>query len=120
MTLAVVVAALVAGSTTVRAQPRDAFGRYHALVIGNQQYRSLPVLTTPVADARAVADVFRNDYRFANVRLLVNATRTEMLGALDAFRNSLGPNDNLVVYYAGHGYLDPDRRSRAGAAPDVG
>ena len=32
MTLAVVVAALVAGSTTVRAQPRDAFGRYHALV----------------------------------------------------------------------------------------
>jgi uncharacterized caspase-like protein len=31
-----------------------------------------------------------------------------MVTALDVLRNSLGPNDNLVLYYAGHGYLDQE------------
>lgn len=84
------------------------FGRYHALVIGNEAYRHLPLLKTPVADAKAVADLLRLDYGFENVTLLTNATRAEIIRALDYQRRTLSENDNLLVYYAGHGYLDKD------------
>ena len=54
------VATLVLGLTTaVTAQevtfPAPDFGRYHALVIGINDYEHLPKLVTAVADAEAVA-----------------------------------------------------------------
>jgi len=58
-----------------------------------------------VADARAVADLLRRDYGF-NVRLLTDASRTEMIRALDDVQRTLTDTDNLVIYYAGHGWLD--------------
>jgi branched-chain amino acid transport system substrate-binding protein len=84
------------------------FGRYHALVIGNQAYRSLPRLKTPAADATAVAELLRVDYRFDAVHLILDGTRTEMVRAFDDLRRRLGETDNLVIYYAGHGWLDID------------
>ncbi|MGI9333771.1 MAG: caspase family protein [Gammaproteobacteria bacterium] len=81
------------------------FGRFHALVIGNNAYERFPKLETAVADARAVAEVLRADYGFS-VQVLVNAPRYQVLKALAALRASLSENDNLLVYYAGHGYLD--------------
>jgi len=86
------------------------FGRYHALVIGNQAYKHLKALRTPVADARAVAEVLQRDYGYPkeHVRVLTNATRAEMVLALDMLRRTLGEQDNLLIYYAGHGYLDKD------------
>ncbi|MBM4442251.1 MAG: caspase family protein, partial [Candidatus Rokubacteria bacterium] len=83
-----------------------AFGRYHALVIGNQAYRHLTKLKTPVADARAVAELLRRDYGFQNVRLLTDATRADMVRAFDDLRRQLTEQDNLLIYYAGHGWLD--------------
>lgn len=84
---------------------RAEFGHYHALVIGNAAYRSLSPLKTPVADAGAVAELLRRDYGFT-VRVLTNASRTEMINALDEARRTLTETDNLLIYYAGHGSLD--------------
>ena len=81
------------------------FGRYHALVIGNDTYRSLPVLKTAVADAKAVANELMDQYGF-EVTLLSNATRSQILGALAKLRQKLTWDDNLVIYYAGHGSYD--------------
>ena len=81
------------------------FGRYHALVIGNNDYQSLPKLQTAVADAEAVAQLLEKKYNF-KVRLLRDATRTDILRALNDFRAELTPVDNLLIYYAGHGYID--------------
>jgi formylglycine-generating enzyme required for sulfatase activity len=102
-----VVAVLLGGVGGARGQSAapPALGRYHALVIGNQQYRALPSLKTPAVDATAVADLLRKDYGFT-VRLLVNATRVQMVDALADLRGKLGERDNLLIYYAGHGYLD--------------
>jgi uncharacterized caspase-like protein len=86
------------------------FGRYHALVIGNNEYRQLKPLKTAVADAREVARVLELDYGFT-VRLLLNANRYEMLAALNEMREKLTEKDNLLIYYAGHGELD-DRNQR--------
>jgi tetratricopeptide (TPR) repeat protein len=85
-------------------------GKYYALVIGINQYRlPMPGLKTAVADAQAVAKDLREIYGF-EVKLLLDgaATRVNILEAITDYRNSLGPNDNLLIYYAGHGYSDKD------------
>lgn len=88
-------------------EPREHpdLGRYHALVIGNDAYRHLPRLKTAVQDARAMSAVLEQRYGF-DVRLLVNADRYAVLSALNEYRERLTPDDNLLIYYAGHGELD--------------
>ena len=81
------------------------FGRYHALVIGNGAYRHLPRLKTAVADADAVAELLSDRYGF-EVKLVRDATRYDILSALNELRAKLTDEDNLLVYYAGHGELD--------------
>lgn len=80
-------------------------GGYHALVIGNQDYESLPDLDTAVGDAEAVANLLTERFGFKTT-LLRNANRYEILSALNRFRKELTEDDNLLVYYAGHGELD--------------
>ncbi|MGH9901721.1 MAG: caspase family protein, partial [Pyrinomonadaceae bacterium] len=80
-------------------------GGYYALVIGNNAYTSLPRLKTAEADARAVAALLKEFYGF-ETRLLLNATRAQTVSALYAYRRTLGPEANLLIYYAGHGFND--------------
>ena len=82
------------------------FGNYYALVIGNQKYQNLTDLKTPVNDARAIADVLKHRYGF-KTQLLMNANRYQLLSALNKLREDLTEKDNLLIYYAGHGELDP-------------
>jgi Caspase domain/Sel1 repeat len=86
-------------------RPKLSLGNYHALVIGNNDYRQLPRLRTAVNDATDVARILGERYRF-KVKLLTNATRYEILSALNGLRQELTTQDNLLVYYAGHGFLD--------------
>ena len=81
------------------------FGRYYALVIGNDDYQQWPRLETPVSDAESIADVLQKKYGF-QVQVLTNASRKQILDALNGYVDELGPSDNLLVYYAGHGVLD--------------
>lgn len=87
------------------------FGTYHALVIGNNDYVNLPKLQTAISDAEAVAKLLQDQYGF-DVRILRNASRNDILRALNKYRAELTENDNLLVYYAGHGWLD--RQSNTG------
>ena len=82
-------------------------GRYHALVIGINAYESLPRLETAINDARAIGEVLERSYGY-NVRLLLDATRADIIRALDDYRKTLTDQDNLLIYYAGHGYLDTE------------
>ena len=82
------------------------FGNYQALVIGNDSYRNgLPNLRTATADARAVAELLKSAYGF-KVILLLDATREQIIGTLAKLRKALTSNDNLLIYYAGHGSYD--------------
>ena len=83
------------------------FGNYHALVIGNDNYGvRFTRLQTAVSDATAVAQILRELYGF-KVTLLINASRYEILTELNKLRERLTEKDNLLVYYAGHGKVDP-------------
>lgn len=81
------------------------FGKFHALVIGNSAYSQLPALAGADAEAREVAELLKRKYGF-EVRLLVNATRVDILEALNDYREKLTQKDNFLVYYAGHGQRD--------------
>ena len=80
-------------------------GHYHALVIGNNAYKNLTNLKTAVGDAEAVAKLLGDKYGF-DVVLLKDATRYQILDALAKLRATLRLDDNLLVYYAGHGVFD--------------
>lgn len=83
--------------------------RNYALIIGNNDYQNLPDLQTAVADARSIAGVLADRYAFepANISLLLNASRTAILDQLETIRQQIGPDDRLLLYYAGHGEIDP-------------
>ena len=81
------------------------FGKYYALIIGNQKYEKIQSLDTPVNDARDVDKVLREKYGF-NTKLLIDANRYQILTAMNELRAKLTENDNLLIYYAGHGVLD--------------
>lgn len=80
-------------------------GRYHALIIANQDYQQLSPLKTPHADADALAGILRLDYGF-KVTTLRDTNRAGTLDALDQLVEKLTPSDNLLIFYAGHGHLD--------------
>ncbi|MCG8456053.1 MAG: caspase family protein [Holophagales bacterium] len=81
------------------------FGDYHALVIGNANYDTLPPLTGSRESAEHLARVLREKYGF-EVKLLLDADRLQILEAFDELREELDTRDNLLVYYTGHGERD--------------
>ena len=82
------------------------FGQYHALVIGNDHYRQWVPLNTAIADATAVSTLLKDRYGF-QVTLLKDATRKDILKSLNELRKKLTERDQLLIYYAGHGFLEP-------------
>jgi len=88
-------------------QARKKFGRYYALICGINNYQHLPNLGTAVHDARVVAKILEENYGY-HVKLLLNPTRYDLLTTLGQYRRILTAEDNLLIYYAGHGWLDRD------------
>ncbi len=83
------------------------FGKYFALVIGNNDYRHFGKLKTARGDAESVAAILTGEYGY-QVTTLKDATRKQILDALSSLRRRLSGKDNLLIYYAGHGSLDRD------------
>ncbi len=80
-------------------------GNYYAIIIGNNNYNNYPNLNTAVTDAEETAHILEQKYGFKTL-LLKNASRFRILSALNGLRRELKPNDNLLIYYAGHGEID--------------
>jgi len=101
----------VVGESTERAPapsapiPRAQLGNFHALLIANSRYEYLPDLVTPRRDVERLARLLERRYGFT-VTTLFDTTRYELLSALNELRGWLTSEDNLLVYYAGHGELD--------------
>jgi uncharacterized caspase-like protein len=81
------------------------FGKYYALVIGNNNYEALTDLKTAVNDAETLDEVLQRRYD-VDTTLLLNADRYQILSALNEMRGKLTSADNLLIFYAGHGVLD--------------
>lgn len=99
---------LKGGENISLSSPQDTLefsGNYYALIIGNNNYRNLPKLKTAQHDAQEVKRVLEQEYGF-KTQLLLDATRVDMLHALNYFRKTLKEEDFFLLYYAGHGEFD--------------
>ena len=91
----------------------------HAIIIGIDAYSNLGPqyqLSYAVDDARAVAAVLEEHYRFASIQVLLDEDATRD-GILDAFSNAsdeLTEDDGLFIFWAGHGYTEETRRGELG------
>lgn len=85
-------------------------GRYYALIIANQEYtdNGFITLNNPVNDAEKLYQVLTTEYIFdaENIVFLKNANYLQMIHAFDELSNKITANDNLLIFYAGHGYWD--------------
>jgi len=94
------------------ASPMSETGSFRALIIGNNNYKDpknrWQPLNTAVTDARALAALLKNHYGFSDVNVLENATRADILHAVGDLTRRVNNNDSVLLYYAGHGYLDKD------------
>lgn len=88
---------------------QDESGEYRALIIGIDEYEdeNIPALKNAGNDAEAVANILRERYGFAEIKLLMNrnATKKEIRKALRDLRKA-GPKESVLIYYSGHGELD--------------
>lgn len=86
------------------------FGRGNALLIGNNAYPDfeVPSLRNAVHDVEELSRILRQNYDY-NIIKLLNADRRDIITAMSNFQQSLTEEDNLLIYYAGHGWYDDDR-----------
>lgn len=84
--------------------------KYYALVIGIQDYddEKIADLSHPIEDAQKLVNVLTSEYTFEkkNIVFLENPTKGEIIGSLHKMRSYITEKDNLLIFYAGHGYWD--------------
>ena len=83
---------------------------YYALIIGINNY-SDPAITSldnPITDAEALYNVLTTKYTFdkKNIQFLKDAKRDDIIYSLDHLARNVTENDNLLIFYAGHGQFD--------------
>jgi hypothetical protein len=85
-------------------------GTYYALIIGINNYidPAIPELDKPIRDAQIFYNVLTTRYTFerGNVKFLQNPTMRQITEEFDYFAKKIRPDDNFLIFYAGHGVWD--------------
>lgn len=88
------------------AKPRNhnnlKLGNYYALLIGNAKYDRMEQLVTPLNDIDRARRVLEDKYGFT-VFTLNDGNNVAMMQAINDLSEILTEDDNLLLFYAGHG-----------------
>ncbi|NJL15084.1 MAG: hypothetical protein HC913_20165 [Microscillaceae bacterium] len=88
----------------------DPQARYFALIISVANYQDAAIkdLEAPSQDAEKLKSTLLGYYRFEEslTKRLLDPSRTQIINALDELSQQVTENDNLLIFYAGHGYWD--------------
>ncbi|MEI6987037.1 MAG: caspase family protein [Rhodospirillaceae bacterium] len=79
-----------------------------AILFANTDYQEHAIfanLGTPGRDAALISKTLHNKYGF-DTRIVYNSTKQVMVDTFRSLHSEMTENDQLVVYYAGHGYLN--------------
>ena len=90
------------GKTTLAKFTTDE--KYYALIIGNNDYEKLEDLDNAINDAKDLEKVLKEKYGLKTT-LMIDKKSNETLDAIIDFTQNREKNDNILVYYAGHGQL---------------
>jgi len=100
------------GGSVTAEMPDFSGQRYFALIIAVSDYddSSIPDLQEPLKDARDLEHMLVRSYSFDPKRLLFlrNPKRSRLVNAFYGLAKTIGKNDNLLVFFAGHGVWDAD------------
>jgi hypothetical protein len=84
----------------------DANRKDYALIFATDKYDSWDNLVNPIADAHVIESILTQKYGF-KTELIENATLEEVTSKLyDYNTKKFKPQDQLFVFFAGHGYYD--------------
>ncbi|MBB2144381.1 hypothetical protein GM921_02695 [Pedobacter sp. LMG 31464] len=105
-------------SATVAATPiavTEKQGKNYAVFIASQNYddATIPSLENPIADAIKLKLILKNNYNFSedNIYNLFNPQRDDFKKKFLELKEVLQPEDNLVIFYAGHGiWVDKEKK----------
>lgn len=85
-------------------------GKNYALFVAVQDYKNddIPDLKEPVADAEKLMRMLQTYYTFeaAQMQLIKNPTLRELSAKLQELSDKITENDNLLLFFAGHGEWD--------------
>jgi hypothetical protein len=82
----------------------------YALIFATDDYANWPHLTNPISDADAVSTTLKALYNF-QVEEIRNPTDDQILAKLTEYlHRTFEPQDQLLIFFSGHGYFDPDLR----------
>jgi len=88
-------------------------GKFYALLIGVQDYQdpNIQSLEGPITDATKLSQALTTNYTFLpeNVTILKNPTKHELFKSLEDIQKRVTPEDNLLIFYAGHGLFDKEQ-----------
>lgn len=85
---------------------------YYGLFIAIDEYQDekIPDLENPIKDAERLIKTLTTKYAFTeeNIMFLKNPTRNIIIRELDELRRKVNDEDNLLIFYAGHGIWDQE------------
>jgi len=85
-----------------RSRPQE--GNYVALLFAAERYDPpYANLKHPISDATKLSTVLKDRYGFSDVRLVKNPGRKELFEEFQALNKRVGDDDNVLIFYAGHG-----------------
>ena len=90
------------------AEENISIGKNHLFAVGIDNYSDgIRPLSNCVRDALRIADVLKAKYHFEDILTLMDqkATLENIIEELAVYTEKLTEQDNLIIYYSGHGYL---------------
>jgi hypothetical protein len=101
------------GFQAVAVEVQPGHGHHYVVVIGIDHYKNWPILGTAVSDATGFAKLLTGQFGFeyAVEPLTEQAATRDNINSLidDDLRNRLKPEDDLVIFFAGHGTTRNDK-----------
>ncbi|NRB62436.1 MAG: caspase family protein [Saprospiraceae bacterium] len=87
-------------------------GKNFLLAIGIDKYKNWPALNNAVKDAQDVTNVLVKHYQFEADHVISlfdeQATEANIYETIRILKRKITPDDNLLIYYSGHGHYDDE------------
>lgn len=82
----------------------------HMLLISIDKYTNWSPLNNAVSDGNKLTKILEDKYGFDSSNVIEvkneNADRQGIINGFKELISKAGPNDNVIIYYSGHGYFD--------------
>jgi len=82
----------------------------HMLLISIDKYANWAPLNNAVSDGNKLTKILEDKYGFDKSNVIEvkneNADRQGIINGFKELISNAGPNDNVIIYYSGHGYFD--------------